>query len=102
MGHGRFKMYSTERISILLLIAALCAFAAVTMCSRIPREVEIVSPVQTVTDTIAAQHFDSIVILSKTGRSKKDHTKKRKKRKKGESKKNVDHRDHLNEPVTPF
>lgn len=102
MSHRRFKMFSPERISILMLIAAICAWAAVTTCRRIPGEIVDVSIDIPTTDTLSGPQSDSIIILSKKESSNRRNSLHQKDTKKRKAKKEVNHRDHLNEPVAPF
>lgn len=100
MSNQRFKMFTPERVSIMLLIADLCAWAAVTMCSRIPDDVFAESPVIPAGDTSTYDKTDSTVYVGKKANSKMHPTKSGKNRKKRKQKKEVKHRDHLNEPVS--
>lgn len=102
MSHRRFKMFSPERISILMLIAAICAWAAVTTCRRIPGKIVDVSIDIPATDTLSGPHSDSTIILSKKESSHRHNSPLKKDTKKRKAKKEVNHRDHLNEPVAPF
>lgn len=102
MSNRRFKMFTPERISILMLIAAICAWAAVTMCRRIPGEIGDVSTVIPANDTLSGLNSDSTIILSKIESPNRHNSPPKKDTKKKKAKKEVNHRDHLNEPVAPF
>lgn len=100
MSNQRFKMFTPERVSIILLIAALCAWAAVTTCRRIPDDVFAEAPVIPAGDISTYDKTDSTVYVGKKVSSRTHPTKNRKNRKKRKQKKEVKHRDHLNEPVS--
>lgn len=99
MSRNRFKMFSYERISFLFLIAALCAWASVTMCHRTRNDKIIEIPAVNVSDTLTTDSNDSTKIVVKKERPKRSKSKSNKAPK---QKQPVPHRDHLHEPVSGF
>lgn len=92
-------MFTYERISIIFLIAALCAWAAITMCNRTYNDKMTVIPTSEISDTLVTHVSDTSKIVVKKERPKRS---KGKNNKAPKQKQPVPHRDHLHEPVSGF
>lgn len=92
-------MFSYERISFLFLIAALCTWAAVTMCHRTRNDKITSIPAVSLDDSLTKYCNDSSKIIIK---KEKPNRGKKKNSKATKNKEQVQHRDHLHEPVYSF